>query len=366
MDFAQGIVTTQLNEDILKPEFREQLQFLKLRSTSEVERERCDKLAASLILTGHLNKERLKSGDASKRPKTAMASLGVKKHWDPYETTNNREFNYTPDTFTEAIRPKTSRAYAYPYERSDPIGNNSYSEEFCWKPFSKPEPIRSGSSSGNRRNNPQSSQSFIVWRIPHSEQKISVNSKSPWRKTYSEEELRRALKAQYRTTYEEDYMGIPQGFQIKHAIPVPSNWKKSILQCPETEFRRHFQQPQQNSELMVKTTRYGSNMQHQVATRGAVPTVTYAHIKNQENKKQMTTYQRMFGNNYLDISKVLKTMQPTDIDIYLRTVPEKDRDILERFLKTCTLKFKNSTNTLSDSSNKLADPAWLSVWPGPL
>ncbi|KAG2456692.1 TEX26 protein, partial [Polypterus senegalus] len=261
----------QLNEDILKPEFREQLQFLKLRSTSEVEREKCDKLAASLILTGHLNKkERLKSGDAAKRPKTAMAALGVKKHWDPYETTNNREFNYTPDTFTEAIRPKTSRAYAYPYERSDPIGNNSYSEEFCWKPFSKPEPIRSGSSSGNRRNNPQSSQSFIVWRIPHSEQKISVNSKSPWRKTYSEEELKRALKAQYRTTYEEDYMGIPQGFQIKHAIPVPPNWKKSILQCPETEFRRHFQQPQQNSELMVKTTRYGSNVQHQVATRGAV------------------------------------------------------------------------------------------------
>ncbi|KAI4885523.1 hypothetical protein NFI96_003617 [Prochilodus magdalenae] len=59
-------------------------------------------------------------------------------------------------------RPLTSRAYRSSYDLADPVGRTAYSEDFCWRPASKPACIRTGSASGNTRNNPHPGQICLI------------------------------------------------------------------------------------------------------------------------------------------------------------------------------------------------------------
>ncbi|MBN3297525.1 TEX26 protein, partial [Amia calva] len=139
--------------------------------------------------------------------------------------------------------------------------------------------------------------SFMVWQLPKQEKQISTDSRSPWKKPPSEEEIRKALTAQYRSTYKTDYLGIPQGVELSYFVV---------------------------SEYMgSSTSRYGSNTQHRVPAKGVVPSVTYEHIKIQENGKQLTTYDRHFGGQKEDISTVLNSLQPQELHHFLQNVPEK-------------------------------------------
>ncbi|MEE6524156.1 hypothetical protein FKM82_023445 [Ascaphus truei] len=74
--------------------------------------------------------------------------------WDPYETTMKREYTRKMCSPTEAVRPKTSKGYRNPYYLSDPVGMSIYTDEFCWKPYSKPDLIRTATSSGERNHKP--------------------------------------------------------------------------------------------------------------------------------------------------------------------------------------------------------------------
>lgn len=51
----------------------------------------------------------------------------------------------------------TSNAFRNPYNLSDPIGASHYDEQYYQKAVKREEPIRTGTSSGNRRNNPHPS-----------------------------------------------------------------------------------------------------------------------------------------------------------------------------------------------------------------
>ena len=51
----------------------------------------------------------------------------------------------------------TSNAFRNPYNLSDPIGASHYDETYYHKTVKREEPIRTGTSSGNRRNNPHPS-----------------------------------------------------------------------------------------------------------------------------------------------------------------------------------------------------------------
>ncbi len=60
-------------------------------------------------------------------------------------------------TETIAYRPMTSNSFRNPYNLSDPIGASHYDETFYKKDVTREEPIRTGTSSGNRNNNPHPS-----------------------------------------------------------------------------------------------------------------------------------------------------------------------------------------------------------------
>ncbi|MEE6472521.1 hypothetical protein FKM82_009637 [Ascaphus truei] len=113
------------------------------------------------------------------------------------------------------------------------------------------------------------------------------------------------------------------GFQVKYAIDAPSDWKNKIPHPLDTESRFNYQIQPQVPELMNFTNKYGCYSNLHLPAKGTVPSVTYAHIKNQENIRQLTTYQRHFGKDYLDLSAVVSSLDPEELKNYLKSVANK-------------------------------------------
>ena len=68
---------------------------------------------------------------------------------------------FEPLESTVAYRPTTSNAFRVPFNLSDPIGSSHYDEIYTSKYTGKAEPIRTGTASGTRSNNPHPSNVII-------------------------------------------------------------------------------------------------------------------------------------------------------------------------------------------------------------
>lgn len=273
---------------------------------------------------------------------------GEKQWWDTYPV----------------LRPTTTKAIRNPYSLCGPMGSTVYDEDFHWKPASKSDSISTGSASGNRRNNPHPSQSFMVWRLPKRSKQASMDGGSRWKSPPSEEEVRHALSAQYRSTYSSDFLGIPPGCHENHTILSPLSLKHQVPYSIQTEMRHNYRHPRQKIELKGNMSRYGCNALHRVAPRGIVPTVIHSHICNQENRSQLTTYDRHFGGKTTDITPVLRSLQPIEFQQFCKPLPEKDTEDVQMFLSTETLPSRVKKDTKPPP--KLSKPEWMSGWPGPL
>lgn len=58
---------------------------------------------------------------------------------------------------TKAYRPSTSNAFRVPFNLSDPIGSSHYDLTYYEKEIDRRPPIRTGTASGTRANNPHPS-----------------------------------------------------------------------------------------------------------------------------------------------------------------------------------------------------------------
>ncbi|KAM9453243.1 testis-expressed protein 26 isoform 1-T1 [Salvelinus alpinus] len=294
------------------------------------------------------------SGNVSSRAKTAMAAV----EWDPYETSQKRDFIYRPSSSTPVLHPTTIRAQRTSYALACPVGETVYNEDFCWKPATKLDSIRTGSASGNRRNNPHTSQG---------QKQSSAGGWSPWKSPPSEEEIRNALTAQYRSTYQTDYLGMPQGLHLTHPILTPLNHTRQVPHCTHTEMRHNYRQPRERSELRGNISRYGCNALHGVAPRGIVPTVVHGHIRNQENRSQLTTYDSHFGGITTDVSAVLRSLQPQELQQFCRHLPDKDKEVVQTLLHRVPPTGQVKRGTKSPVLPPvLYRSEWMSGWPGPL
>ncbi|KAM6960528.1 testis-expressed protein 26 [Aplochiton taeniatus] len=292
-----------------------------------------------------------------------------KQWWDPYETSQRRDYIYRPISSTLVLRPPTSQAYKNSVSLSEPVGSTAYNEDFRPKPASKPDCIRTGSASGNRRNNPHPSQSFMVWRLPKGVKQSSTDGSVPRKNPLSEEEIRNVLTAQYRSTYRTDFLGMPQGLKpINHGLLAPlSSRQQNVPHSIHTEMRNNYRLPRQRSELQGNTSRYGCNALHEVAPKGIVPAVVHGHIRNQEKRSQLTTYDSYFAGKNSDVTALLKSLQPKELQHFCKHLPEKDKMVVQTFLSkeaipNQTKKGKNTPNFPCSSSK----PEWMSRWPGPL
>ncbi|XP_028582273.2 testis-expressed protein 26 isoform X5 [Podarcis muralis] len=239
------------------------------------------------------------------------------------------DFVFNPATDPGADCARAGKGHVIPFQVDEPTGRNSYRDEFCWKPYSKAEPIRAGSA---RRNNPQPGERFLIWQMPREETPISIESYSPWTKPISKQEIEDVLKKQYKTAYARDYLGIQPGAP-RDGAPAPSDWKMLVPKPPDTEFRHNYQPQANNPDLRDYTWKYGCNAKRHIPVKGTVPSVSFAQIWNHEHTKHLTTYQRDFGKDYNEILSVLNSLDPEEIKAYVDRAPLPEKTILQNFLE---------------------------------
>uniref|UniRef100_A0A674INN7 Testis expressed 26 n=2 Tax=Terrapene triunguis TaxID=2587831 RepID=A0A674INN7_9SAUR len=102
-----------------------------------------------------------------------------------------------------------------------------------------------------------------------------------------------------------------------------------------TEFRHHYQAPARIHDFMDFSWKYGCNANRHIPAKGVVPTVTFSHIQNQENIKQMTTYQRDFGKEYFNIISILNSLDPEQVNKYIERAPKQGRKLSSDKLSEC-------------------------------
>jgi len=259
------------------------------------------------------------------RPKSAMADLGKRRVNDPYLSTHDSEYyGYPEGSYAEAHRPRTSNGFKSTYDLEGPIGNTTGSDEFHWKVGTKVEPIRAATASGNRRNNPHPHESFMRWRLAKKREEgmLAEPAKHLGYRKLDNDMMNQILKDQLKSTYQNDYLGIPQGYQVKGAIDAPQDWRKALPRPTVTSHRHTYAGVvHEEKELISNTTRYGCNKNKNVAAHGAVPTVTKSHVLNQTMIKSKTSYENEFCNteNKPDYSEMLNERTNQKIrDSFLR------------------------------------------------
>ncbi|XP_045929418.1 testis-expressed protein 26-like isoform X2 [Micropterus dolomieu] len=277
-----------------------------------------------------------------------MATKECKQSWDPYETSHGRHFVYRPNLDADIQLCPKSTSFIDSYSQSGPFGSTVYNKDFCWKPVCKPECLRTGTASGQRRNNPHPSQSFMMWRLPRDAAQSSVSFS--WKCPPSEGEMRKALTAQYRSTYRCDFMErrlVP--VHSRHEVPLPF----------DTAMRDNYHQPKQKPELLC------NNTDPNVACCGIVPTVVQRHVHTQQKRSDLTNYDRFCGKNVPNAACVIKSLLPPELQQLHRILPEEERAAVKTILsKDAYPNNREKVNKLPAILNSCS-PEWISSWPGP-
>ncbi|XP_044058812.1 testis-expressed protein 26-like isoform X2 [Siniperca chuatsi] len=281
--------------------------------------------------------------------------------WDPYETSHARQFVYWPNTAAEVLLCPTSSSFIDSYSLSAPFGSSVYNEDFCWKPACKPECLRTGTASGQRRNNPHPSQSFMMWRLPRDAARSSEYVSFPWNCPPSERKIRKALTAQYRSTYRCDFMGMPQERRLE---PVHS--KREVPLPTDTEMRDNYRQPKQKLELLCNNSHNNNNTDPNVACRGIVPTVVQRHVHTLQKRSDLTNYDRFCGKSVPNVTCVIKSLLPQELQQLHRILPEENEAVKTVLRKDAYPNNRENVNKLPAVVLNSCSPEWISSWPGPL
>ncbi|XP_052281581.1 testis-expressed protein 26-like isoform X1 [Dreissena polymorpha] len=276
----------RLGEDTIGPGLADDLQKFYEKTDNNSDKEKCVELLNSIKLGESVQR------NVIQRPYTAVPFSGrdhVNNFLSPYQTSYNRDYPLKQPIDTVAVRPMTSHGYP---PQEGPAAETHYSEEFRKKPTARPTtPIRPGSASGNRANNPHPPQSFLVWKFPRNGWRETEGGR--WSEELTNEKIAQVHKRLCQSTYQTDFLGTPQGFQLKSAYNLPPDWKENIPYTLDSVQRYCYQNSTNPSELQLPNTRYGSNRKKQIAASGTIPTASsrHNHIRNR------TTYDRHYNDN---------------------------------------------------------------------
>ncbi|CAC5361004.1 unnamed protein product [Mytilus coruscus] len=261
---------TRVGDEVVTQGLAQDLEAFYNKSDSSGDKAKALELLSSLRLGGERQQE------PYPRPHTAMPTVGGQYHSNPYVTSYTRDYPMKEQPFTGATRPMTSHGF-----RNGPIGDTTYAEEYKDKPNRPASPIRSGSASGQRNNNPHPLQAFMVWRFPT--KTMAEPKPSPWSEELTDDKINQVHKRLCQSTYQTDYLGIPQGFQLKSAYTLPPDWKADIPYTLDSVARYSYQNPTQPEQLKLPISRYGSNKKKSLAVNG---TSKYTLSRYGSNKKK--------------------------------------------------------------------------------
>ncbi|XP_043432198.1 testis-expressed protein 26 [Prionailurus bengalensis] len=255
--------------------------------------------------------------------------------WDSYATTMRTAFTPKTGAVPALIRRKGIRRLGYTYSLSDPIPNQTqYNDEYVWKSCSKEDWIKTGTSRGFRSQIPRPSQDFFLWTLPQGQSTASIKSHLPWKIAATKEEVRKAIANRFISSTRRDFVDTAKAQEIQKSSQMSLGQKKLLPRPADTEFRRNYQVPAKIPELQDFSFRYGCYSSLPVASQGLVPSVLYSHMRNQERTKKQTTYQSDYGKTYLDFLVILNSFTPSQITEYLQSLSYKDRQILDRFIRS--------------------------------
>ncbi|XP_034557443.1 testis-expressed protein 26-like [Notolabrus celidotus] len=296
-----------------------------------------------------------------------MATKEVKQWWDPYETSNRRQFVHQPNSAAEILlcRSPSSTAFIDSYSHSGPLGSTVYKKDFCWKLACKPESIRTGTASGQRRNNPHPSQSFMTWRLPREAARSSDYVSFPWKCSPSEGVIRKALTAQYCSTYRCDFMGMPQGYFVTKTEGgrlAPLYSRPEVPLSADTEMRDNYRKPKRKPELLGNPS---NNTDSYVASCGIVPTVVQRHVHSQQKRYDLTNYNRFFGKGVSDVSGVLKSLLPQELQQLQKMLTEEEKEAVKALSKGPQPINREKVSKLPAVVPNSRTPERISSWPGP-
>lgn len=236
-----------------------------------------------------------------------------------YKTTHERDFpGYQSGLYADAHRPSengTEKSIRPPQENKSQWDTTA-ATNFGWKTCHLTEPIRSGTASGNRRNNPHPHESFMNWKL--NKNKVIADTKNLEIK--DEPTLNKILRDQLTSTYENDYLDNKDDIRRirKEAEKELYDWRHPDQKSEEkienekikwdAQVERDFgtkqylssntvtyRQPVHHRHLDDSTTRYGCNRNKMRAAVGAVPTVINKHIS--ANSQTKTSYQEQFAKS---------------------------------------------------------------------
>ncbi|XP_010622178.1 testis-expressed protein 26 isoform X1 [Fukomys damarensis] len=233
---------------------------------------------------------------------------------------------------------KSIKRLGYTYSLSDPILNQTqYNDEYVWKSYSK-ENLINGTAREIKSYKFHPNQGF-EWTLPKGRSVMTPRSCLSWKIPASMEEIQKAIADQFISCTKRDFLDHTKAQKIKKSSQVSLEWRKSLPQPLDTEFRRNYQIPAKIPELQDFSFRYGCYSSLPIASRGLVPSVLHSYMRNQERTKQQTIYQSDYGKAYLDFLMILNSFTPSQVNEYLQSVSYKDRQILDRFIHShCDIK----------------------------
>ncbi|XP_041850934.1 LOW QUALITY PROTEIN: testis-expressed protein 26-like [Melanotaenia boesemani] len=282
-----------------------------------------------------------------------MAAQEGKQWWDPYETSHRKQFVHHPNPAPEILLRPMSTSIIDSYSQSAPTGSTVYSKEFGWKPASKPECIRTGTTSAQRRNNPHPSQNFMVWRLPRDPPPSNDDLTLPCKCSPSEGEIHKALKAQYCSTYTCDFMGMPQGNY--RCIGTDGH-------LAHLHNKHHIQVPlSADSEMII--IQY-INRDPPVACCGRVPTVVQRHMQSQQKGSNLTI--NACRKRLSNVTSVVKFLLPQELQQLHRILTEEEKKTVKgKFSKDACPKDGEKVHKLPAVVQNSFSSEWISSWPGP-
>ncbi|XP_077954585.1 testis-expressed protein 26 isoform X1 [Gasterosteus aculeatus] len=294
-----------------------------------------------------------------------MATKEGKQWWDPYETSNRRQFICHPKSAAEILVCPTS-TFVDSSSKSGALGSTVYNRDFGWKPPCKPECIRTGTASGQRRNNPHPSQSFLKWSLPGDATQSSEYVVFPRECHPSEGEIRMALTAQYSSIYRCDYAGMPQGHNHRNNGEVriaPWQSRPEVPLPADTEMRENYRQPKQKPGLQRNYSPYSCSAPS-MGCCGIVPTVVQRQA--QQKRSHLTNYDRFCGKTDTNVPNMIKSLLPQELQHLHRTLPEEVKEALKPVTRI------DAHPNTGDEVNKLppvelhsCSPKGISSWTGP-
>ncbi|KAM8902918.1 testis-expressed protein 26 isoform 2-T2 [Spinachia spinachia] len=291
-----------------------------------------------------------------------MATKEGKQWWDPYETSNRRQFICHPKSVAEILMRPTSTSFVDSSLKSGPFGSPVYNRDFCWKPPCKSECICTGTASGQRRNNPHPSQSFMKWSLPRDGAQSSEYVGVPWECHPSEGEICMALTAQYSSIYRCDYTGQAHHNMRNGRIPPWQSWTETALPAG-TDMRENDRLPMQKPGLLRNYSPYSCTAPS-MGCCGIVPTVVQRHA--QQKRSHLTNYDRFCGKTDMNVPNMMKSLLPQELQHLCRTLPKEEKESLKQVMTI------DANQNNGDKVNKLppvelhsGSPKGISSWPGP-